>query len=158
MATLNSDVYLNGVQSTFLNTNKNYTVCLLNSEGNILAVSGIIKKTSSVEQYYINNKISWDSQNKQLIVSSLNFKETKSVVNEGADDTATQYSIAEVVTISSSTSPAYSGSDENYYWPDLTGSITHLVTGDLSSPIAVSAGNNFRFDQITVRFSEADTI
>jgi len=161
MATLNSDVYKNGITSSFLDTSKYYAIFLLSAENVILATSAIIKKTDTDQQYIINNAISWDNENKQVEVTSLDFKKTKSIIETEIE--ATQYSIATVENISAEHSEAYEQSGEEYYWPDLSGEsqeqvITRLVTGSLTTPITVSANNNFRFDKITVQFSEADTI
>lgn len=157
MATLNGNVYENGITNSFLDTSKSYAIFLLSAENSILATSAVIKKTSEDQDYIINNAISWNNENKQVEVTSLDFKKTKSVAETEVE--ATQYSIA-TVTYNDSEDPsdAYQDANEPYYWPDLSGEITHLVTGSLTTPISVSANNNFRFDKITVQFSEADTI
>ena len=152
MAILNSSVYTNGITNTFLDDTKMFAVCLLDASNNILATSAPIKYSDSAIDGYITNVISWDDTNKQLKLNSLDFTKTKSVVT--VESLATQFGILEVDTVSSSKSEAYPSSGTEYYWPETFGD--SLVTGMLSTAINVNANNSFRFDSITVSFSEAD--
>ena len=152
MAVLNSSVYTNGVSNVFLDSSKMFAVCLLDASNNVLATSAPIKYSDSAIDGYITNVISWDNTNKQLKFNALDFTKTKSTVS--LETLATQFGILEVNTVSSSKSEAYSTAGTEYYWPVSFGST--LVSGALSSAINVNVNNSFRFDSITVSFSEAD--
>ena len=154
MATINSSVYTDGISNTFQNTDKIFAVCLLDASNTILATSAPIKYGNSTEAGYITGVITWDDTNKQIKVSSLDFTKTKSIVS--SEFAATQFGIAYVTAVSDDTSEAYSGSGTEYYWPEEFGDF--LVTGNLSSSISVNQNNNFRFDNITINFSEADSL
>lgn len=154
MATLNSSIYTNGIKKSFLDDSKTFAVCLLDASNNVLATSAPIKYNSITVNGYITNEISWDDTNKQLIFGALDFTKTKSVVSE--EITATQFGIIEVDTVSTETSEAYSNAGTKYYWPETFGEI--LVMGTLANTTNVSVNNNFRFDSVTISFSEADSL
>ena len=154
MATLNSAVYTDGITATFLNPNKLYAVCLLDASNNIIATSAAIKYLAIPDDGYITSVLSWASESKQLIVSALDFTKTKSIVVN--DTVATQFAIVEVSAVSSEKSEAYAHAGTSYYWPTTFG--TQFVTGSLTSSTTISENNNFRFDSILIKFSEADNV
>lgn len=152
MAVLNSSIYTNGVTSSFLDSTKIFAVCLLDDANNILATSAPIKYDTASIDGYITNVISWDPTNKQLTFSALDFTKTKSII--GTETLSTKFGVFEVNAVSSEKSEAYSSAGVQYYWPTEFGD--NLFYGSLSTVINVNVNNSFRFDSITVSFSEAD--
>lgn len=156
MATLNGSVYKNGIENTFLDENKKYAICLLDDSNVKLATSAVIKYSDDTEDDgYVKNIISWSDSNKRLTFNTIEFSQTKSLVITNAE--AVQFAIFEVTEISEERSEAYVGASTTYYWPEVYAE-EPLAVGNLAITADISSNNNFRFDTITVNFSEADSL
>lgn len=154
MATLHSSIYTNGINDIFLNESKTFAICLLNASNEVLATSAPIKYSSIAVDGYITGVIYWNNGTKQLTFNSLDFTKTKSIID--TEIAASQFGILEVNKITDDKDESYPTAGTKYYWPHEFGEI--LVSGSLSSTINVNKNNNFRFDSITISFSEADSL
>lgn len=187
MGYLNSKIYEDGINNTFLSSSKKYVIALTNADiksaavdvNNIAAVSAIINGggivgNPSLSDGYLNNVFEYS--NKVLTIKSLSYNYTKDVLSGGAGEgetdgkyndvasiTASHFAVIEVDADASSDYveiTPFSGAEEKIKIPTSTtiSSGTVVITGQLSgSGVTIQPNNNFLFGSVGITFSESDS-
>lgn len=187
MGYLNSKIYEDGINNTFLSSSKKYVIALTNADikaasvnvNNIAAVSAIINGggivgNPSLSDGYLNNVFEYS--NKVLTIKSLSYNYTKDVLSGGAGEgetdgkyqdaasiTASHFAVIEVNADSAGDYveiTPFSGAEEKIKIPTSTtiSSGTVVITGQLSgSGVTIQPNNNFLFGSVGITFSESDS-
>lgn len=163
MAEINSSVYTDGIKNSFVPDDGKFAVVLLDASNNIVAESAVLltepTSATSNQDYYIQNKITWNETTKIITIDSLDYTQTRSTVT-GGNTTATQFAVYKVNEVTASPAEAYSNSGKEYFWVYKNGDESSygdmLFKANLTSSITIGANNNFKFDSVTISFSEAE--
>lgn len=156
MAELNNAVYLDGITKTFLPEDGKFAIVLLDSTDTVIAESAVYltNPTSATDQKdsYILDEVVWNDATKTIAFNALDYTQTRGLVDN--DTLATQFAVYKVSVMTGSPAEAYTNANKTYYWPSKFGDM--LFKANLTNPVTVGASNNFKFDSMTISFSEAE--
>lgn len=187
MGYLNSNIYQNGINNTFLDSSKKYVIALTTSDirgdtvdaSNIAAVSAIINgggngsPSLDAASGHLNNVFAYS--NKTLTINSISYNYTKDVLSNGAGDSqggkynndpslvAQYFAVIDLGTVAAADEveiTPFTGATDDIKIPTVTKitSGTPVITGQLSgSGVTIQANNNFLFGAVTISFSETDS-
>ena len=185
MGYLNSNIYQNGIDNTFISSGKRYVIALTDGDmqsgidiTKIAAVSAIINGGSSaaspsLDNGHLTNVFSY--ANKTLTIKSISYNYTKDVLSEGADGEvggqynsgvssmdATYFAVIDLGELASAGEveiTPFADAGEKIKIPTSTKILdgTVVITGQLSgSGVKIQPNNNFLFGAVSISFSETD--